>query len=177
MIAHSNFRTVCGDGAGADAAVELVDQRILDEKAVARALDCKKLDRIDSIIASKPQIELKLHHIFTNGLYTRECFIPKGTICTTKIHRCEHPFVISMGLASVWTKDTGWRLVGAPFTGITRPGTRRLIVAHEDTLWSTFHVTNETDLVEIEKKLIEPHSISANVDESFLSELQAMLTP
>ena len=33
----------------------------------------------------------------------------------------------------------------APFTGITHPGTRRLLFNHEDTIWTTFHVTDKTD--------------------------------
>ncbi len=42
----------------------------------------------------------------------------------------------------------------APHTGITMPGTRRLLVMHEDTVWTTFHVTDLTDPKEIEDEIV-----------------------
>jgi hypothetical protein len=37
----------------------------------------------------------------------------------------------------------------APYTGITKAGTRRLLFNNEDTLWITCHVTDLTDPDEI----------------------------
>jgi hypothetical protein len=119
------------------------------------------VDKIHNELAqSGLVIDLPLNHIFTkdeNGksnLYTREIFMPAGSFAISKIHRRESPFVISKGRVSVWTEEDGVIEISAPFTGVTTPGTRRLIYAHEDTIWSAFFVTNETDLAKIEEELI-----------------------
>lgn len=118
-----------------------------------------RFDDIEAKMAQEPQIRLPLNHLFTPGLYIREVLLPKGTLLTSKIHMTEHPFVISRGLVSVWSGIEGEtpQLFGAPYTGITKPGTRRIIYAHEDTILSTFHPTLETDIAKIERELIFKH--------------------
>ncbi len=103
------------------------------------------LDLIESEMEKEPQQEVPLRHLFVKGMYVRECYIPKGTLLVTRIHLTEHPFVISMGAVSVWDEADGVVTLQAPHTGITKPGTRRILFAHSDVIWSTFHVTDETD--------------------------------
>lgn len=100
----------------------------------------KLINRIDAELGRLPQQPLPLNHLFTPGLYTREIFMPKGTLLTSRVHLFEHPFVVSAGVVSVWTDDTGWVTLRAPYTGITKPGTRRVLFIHEDCIWSTFHL-------------------------------------
>lgn len=127
--------------------------------ALASAVHCEKINAFEAELAQLPQVNLPLNHVFTPGLYVREIFIPKGTLLTSKIHRTEHPFVISKGTISVWTEGEGIVRYQAPHTGVTKPGTRRVLYAHEDVIWSTFHPTHKTDVAEIEKDIIEPHHI------------------
>ncbi len=136
------------------------------------ALGAVGVNHLEKQLAKFPQVNLPLRHIFTPGLYVREIFIPKGTLCTTKIHKTEHPFVISAGSVSVWTAEHGIVRYAAPFTGVTKPGTRRVIYANEDTIWSTFHPTRETDLARIEAQIIEPHDIPFEIDEAGISKLK-----
>lgn len=121
----------------------LAERRIVEERLGSEAW--QRIDAIEDALAEMPQVKMPLHHIFTPGLYVREIMIPAGTIATTRIHLTEHPFIISHGTASIWTGEDGWITVGAPFTGITKPGTRRVIYAHTDVIWTTCHVSNETD--------------------------------
>ena len=107
---------------------------------------------------SGQEIKPPLNHIFTPGLYVREILLPKGSLSISKIHRTEHPYVLSLGSVSVWTPDGRIERISAPYTGVTKPGMQRVIYAHEDTIWSTFHPTNETDLAKIEAAIIEPHA-------------------
>jgi hypothetical protein len=37
---------------------------------------------------------------------------------------------------------------------VSRPGTKRVGYAHEDTIWTTIHATEETDMEKVEKELI-----------------------
>lgn len=141
---------------------------------VRQAVHCAEINRLEEMLAKCEQQTLPLHHLFTPGLYCREIIIPKWTLCTTKIHKTEHPFVISHGEVSIWTKESGAFRVGAPFTGVTKPGTRRVIFAHEDTIFSTFHPTTETDLDRIEAQLIEPHDFPFTISKEGIAELKAL---
>ena len=100
-----------------------------------------------------PQVEIPPKHYFAKGLYAREITIPKGTLLTGKIHKTEHLNIISKGDISVLTED-GPKRVQAPFTMVSRPGTKRVGYAHEETVWTTIHATTETDLEKLEADLI-----------------------
>lgn len=89
-------------------------------------------------LAQQSPVECPLVHRFTPGLYVREIFMPKGALIVSKIHRTEHPYVISKGKVSVWTEG-GVLHLSAPHCGITKPGTRRVLYIHEDCVWTTFH--------------------------------------
>lgn len=100
-----------------------------------------------------PQVDIPLVHRFSNGLYAREIFIPKGTILVGKIHRYESLNIVSMGDITVLTED-GAKRVQAPYTVVSPPGTKRVGFANEDTVWTTIHATDETDLGKLEDDLI-----------------------
>ena len=72
-----------------------------------------------------------------------------------KIHRHEHLNFILMGDVSVVNPTVNSVMrYKAPNTFISLPNTKRLVFAHEDTIWTTIHVTNETDLSKIEEEVI-----------------------
>lgn len=104
-----------------------------------------------------PEVECPLEHKFTPGLYTRTIKMPANSLVVSKIHKTEHPFVILQGEVSVWTEGTGTVRYKAPYMGTTKPGTRRILFCHEETIWATFHPTNETNLDKIEKQIIYTH--------------------
>lgn len=90
--------------------------------------------------------------------YAREMFIPKGTLIIGKIHRHAHLNIISKGKVSVAT-EFGTKYLEAPCTFISEVGLKRAVVAIEDTIWTTIHLTNknsEDDLAEIEDEVIAP---------------------
>jgi hypothetical protein len=103
------------------------------------------------------EIDPVVIHRFTPGLYIREIQMPAGSLVTSKIHRTEHPFTILSGDVSVYSFNEGTVRYKGPFLGITKPHTRRILFNHEDTIWVTFHPAEETDVDEIEKRIIEPH--------------------
>ena len=99
------------------------------------------------------QMELPVKHYFSEGVYGRELFIPKGTVLTGKIHKYSQLNIMSQGELSILTED-GVKRVRAPFTIVSPPGTKRIAYAHEDTLWTTIHGTRETDVDKIEEIFI-----------------------
>lgn len=88
-------------------------------------------------------------HHFSQGVYAREILIPKGTVLVGKIHKYQQLNIMSKGDLSVLTED-GIKRVQAPFTIVSPPGTKRIAYAHEDTIWTTIHGTEETDVEKIE---------------------------
>lgn len=113
---------------------------------------CGRFDEVENWIDSNTiHFEFPLKHRFTPGMYIREIFMPQGSLLTSKIHLTEHPFVISYGVVTVWSPDEGTKVLQAPYTGTTMPGTRRILFCHTDVIWVTFHATQLTDVDEIEK--------------------------
>jgi len=115
-----------------------------------------RMVKIGGQVQAKGEVlkEFPVVHRFTPGLYVREIFMPAGSVIVSKIHKTEHPYVVSKGLLYVYIEGSGWEKIQAPHTGITKPGTRRLLVIQEDTIWSTFHPTELTDLIEIEESIL-----------------------
>jgi len=120
----------------------------------------QQVDWLAYHLGKLPQLHLPLVHRFTPGLYIRQIFMPAGSVVVSRVHKTAHPFVVSQGRAAVWSEDTGVQELAAPFTGITTPGTRRVLVIYEDCVWTTFHPTNETDLDKLQEELTTTPDVS-----------------
>jgi hypothetical protein len=95
-----------------------------------------------------------LKHSFAGDQYIRKIFMKKGLMIVSKIHKHEHAFFVMTGDVSVLTED-GVERIKAPYCGITKIGTKRVLYIHEDTVWVTVHtVGEERDLEKIEERVI-----------------------
>lgn len=94
-----------------------------------------------------------LKHHFAPGSYGREIFIPQGMMVVGKIHKHAHLNILSQGHVLVYTED-GPEEFSAPRTWVSSPGTKRVVFAVTDVVWTTIHVTDKTDLGEIEDFVI-----------------------
>lgn len=92
-------------------------------------------------------------HRFANGCYLREILMPKGTRIIGKIHATEHFNILLTGSVTVITAE-GAEDMKAPYTFVSKAGVQKVVIIHEDCLWQTVHVTDKTDLKEIEKDVI-----------------------
>jgi hypothetical protein len=118
----------------------------------------EKIFRLEREMVKFEQLEILTTHYFAEGLYAREIFIPKGVLLTGKIHKTEHLNILSKGDITVWTED-GMKRLKSPYTLVSKPGTKRVGFAHEDTIWTTIHATKETDLEKLELELIEDNQV------------------
>lgn len=116
------------------------------------------IDRLEEVMTTQKRVDCPIIHRFTPGMYIREILIPAGTLLTSMEHRTAHPFVISQGRILVSSENEGSVVYEAPHTGITLPGTRRALYAETDTVWTTFHATELTDVEEIGKAILAPPS-------------------
>lgn len=100
--------------------------------------------------------EMPLTHRFSDGMYTREIFIPAGTLLTGKIHKHDHPNFLMSGEVLVVTESEGKEHLKGPLTMISPPGTKRALYAITDVTWVTVHLnpTNTQDLGELENIVI-----------------------
>ena len=99
--------------------------------------------------------DLPVRHVFSPGMYARELFMPAGTVIIGKIHRHAHMNTISKGKIQVLTPN-GTATYTAPFSFVSEPGMKRVGRVLEDTVWTTYHKTDKTDLAEIEQDVIAP---------------------
>jgi hypothetical protein len=90
---------------------------------------------------------------FSKDVYARELHIPKGAMLTGHIHKYANLNILSKGRLSILTEN-GLIEVSAPYTVVSPPGTKRIAYAHEDTIWTTIHGTDETDIDVIEEQFI-----------------------
>jgi hypothetical protein len=123
----------------------------------------EKIDKLEEVMVNNfPPAICPVNHIFTENIYTREIFMPAGSLITSKIHKTQHPFFVLAGKASVWIDEGIEQVIEAPYRGITEPGTRRVLFIWEDCIWATVHYNpnneNEDEIVErITEKHDNPH--------------------
>ncbi len=108
--------------------------------------DNQALDDLElMILAGHEVVEFPLIHRFTPGVYSREIFMPKDSLLTSKIHKTEHQFIILTGKVVVTMPGDETELFEAGHIGITKPGTRRALYIQEDCRWITFHPLSESE--------------------------------
>lgn len=113
----------------------------------------EKLDRFIATMKAMPQIEVPVDHIYGAGIYARRICVAKGTALEGEIHLTEHMNIIVSGDIDVATEYGVERIVGHRII-VSRPGTKRIGYAREDTVWITLHATEEKDLDKLKTTLI-----------------------
>lgn len=115
--------------------------------------------------------ECPLTHTFSDGVYAREIFMPKGMIVVGHVHNTTHLNMVSTGSALIMDSEGRVSKITAPFTFESKAGVRKVLYILEDMFWTTIHVTNERDITVLEDTLIDK-SASENINkESLISNM------
>lgn len=114
--------------------------------------------RIQHELLLLPQVEMPLQHHFSEGVYGRELHIPKGTLIVGKIHKFETMNILLKGEMTVASIE-GVKRVKAPYIYTSKPGTKKMAYAHEDSAWINILPTTEQD-----PKIIEALFTADEVD-------------
>ena len=117
------------------------------------------INRLQAEMVKMPQIELPTEHYFAGGMYCRKVFRPAGTTIVGKVHKKAHLFLCAKGQILAWS-ETGMRTLNAGDVVESQPGTKRVTYAVEDSIGVTFHVTDKTDMDDIESELVEPDELA-----------------
>lgn len=120
------------------------------DPAPARA----RVQGIEDELARLPQVECLVRHLFARGMYIREMTIPAGTLATGAVHKTEHLTMIVKGRVTIFS-ESGEREYTAPATLVSRAGSKKAALAHEDTVLITMHNTFETDVNKLVTELTE----------------------
>ncbi len=118
-----------------------------------RALLRAQIGQLEKRVGQELQVEPAVEHFFSKGIYARQITLLEGTLIVGKIHKHKNLNIISKGRVSFFSTD-GVVQVEAPYTFVASPGVKRVIVAHTDTVWTTIHATDLTDLKAIEDEFI-----------------------
>jgi hypothetical protein len=116
----------------------------------------QRIFRLQDALANEPQWAGEPQHNFAPGSYARTLFLPAGVVVVGKIHKHAHQNIVSYGHVMVMTEGEGLQEIRGPVVFTSSPGTKRALCAIEDTLWTTVHVTDETDLAKVEAHVIAP---------------------
>lgn len=111
----------------------------------------EKVLRLEGSMQSVEQAECPVRHYFAPGMYAREITIPKGVVLVGAIHKTNNLVVLSKGRIRMATAD-GTQDIAAPHTMTCMAGAKNAALALEDSVWTNFFPTDETDvdrLVEI----------------------------
>lgn len=107
---------------------------------------------VENKLLQLPQADFSLINRFADGLYARQVTIKRGVFLTSRIHLKEHFAFILTGDITVWT-DQDCQRIKAPCILTTQPGTKRVLLAHEETVWVTVHATNAKTQEDAEAEL------------------------
>lgn len=114
----------------------------------------KTISNLHKIMSGVFEIDLGIKHNFSDGLYAKEMFIPKGFAIGQHAHKFSHLSILAKGKVIVKT-DNSEVNYEAPACLEIKEGINHAIEALEDTIWYCIHATNETDIDKIDNIFIE----------------------
>jgi hypothetical protein len=131
-----------------------------------------KIDELELYMSKFPLVECPVKHVFTSSVYTRTIFMPAGTIVVSLTHRHTHQYMVLHGSAWVFI-DGEWEHIEAPYMGITKAGTRRVLYIERDCLWSTANFVEFMPETDSEEDVSE--AVMANFDNLYIKRINPLL--
>lgn len=130
-----------------------------------RPVQSKKSSILDlqEKMLEQPQIDIPVKHYFANGFYAREMTMPAGSMVVGAVHLSEHLCIISKGDVSIESDELSGYFQ-APYTYVSKPGAKRAIYAHSELVWTTVHMTEETDIKVLEQELVQGMAPALDAD-------------
>lgn len=115
---------------------------------------------LQAALASMPQAEVRLQHLFSPGQYTRICELEPG-VYVGKMHRHQHPTFLLSGTVRINT-DRGMETITGPHVWISQDNAKRALRCLTPCVFATVHLnpTDTTDLEAIEADVIVPEALT-----------------
>ena len=113
-----------------------------------------QLSKLHAEMLGTFEVDPKIVHNFSDGLYAKEMTIPKGFTAGQHAHTFSHLSILAKGKVVVKT-DTDECVYDAPACIEIKKQTNHTITAVEDAVWFCIHATDETDVDRIDEVLIQ----------------------
>ena len=128
---------------------------ILWEKIAGFREQLEKFEGAMTHKAGTPQSEqmkevFPLKQTLEGGLYTRELFMPMGSLVISMIHKQQHPSFLLKGKVSYINDEGEIVTITGPHVIFTQIGTQRVLYIHEDTNWCCVYKTDAKTFEEAE---------------------------
>ena len=107
----------------------------------------------DPIVTNSELIPIK--HYFMDGVYIREMTMKKGIAVVGAVHKHLHMCFLLTGRVTVVNEEETVDHI-APCFIISTPGIKRVLYAHEDSIWFNTHKnpSNTDDVKQLEKEIV-----------------------
>ncbi len=128
-------------------------KKILElEKLLLNSNDEQVIDNGGEIMNCK---EFPIKHSFADGIYVRQMDMQKDSVVIGAIHNHLHVWFLLTGKLTV-TTETEQQDYIAPCYVVSQPGAKRLIYAHEDSIFINIHKnpTNTQNINELEEEIV-----------------------
>jgi hypothetical protein len=115
-------------------------------------------DRIEVLKAATqnlPMVTMPTRHFLVDGMYARQIYIPAGTAFVGRRHKKFHYFMVLKGGAMVTLDDGSIGNFKPGMVFMCTPGSQRVGLTYEDTVFVTVHRSDETMLKNIEDDCVE----------------------
>lgn len=132
---------------------------------------------LQQAMAQLPQYVPETTHYFADGMYCRVVKRAADVVIVGKVHKREHFYMVVQGSVAVIQDGAERRVYHAPSIIVSKPGTKRAVVALEESVCLTVHRTDKTDLAEIEAELLEEDSTALFGPDNQLKSLEHIQCP
>jgi len=98
---------------------------------------------------------IPIRHFFMDGVYVREMTMYKDTVVVGAIHKHLHMCFLLTGKITVMNEEETIDHI-APCFIVSTPGIKRVLYAHEDSIWYNTHKNSENtkDVDKLEKDIV-----------------------
>ena len=122
--------------------IELEKQILTINGAVHHKAGDKQSEQMKETYPLKQHIE--------GGLYTRQLFMPKGSLVISMVHKQNHPSFLLKGELSYLSDDGKVVRIKGPHVIFTKTGTQRVLYIHKDCHWACVYKTDAETFEEAE---------------------------
>jgi len=113
------------------------------------------IEELQEAMLKESQEDLLTLHNFTDNMYARTIVVPANVCLVGAKHKTNHFLIISKGSGWIITNEGEPEHYSAPKMIESKAGDKRVIYAEHDTILTTFHVTDETDIDKIGELILE----------------------
>jgi len=112
-----------------------------------------KVDNFVNQLAGRFDADPMVEHHFSDGVYAKQMFIPKGYVAATHKHNFSHLSILAQGQVVVST-NAGSHFYLAPACIEIKAEEHHTIEALQDCVWYCVHATDEKDESKVDAVLI-----------------------